>query len=373
VGNPKLFYRDIIGQEDIVARLKAFTDFFASTGGTPGHILLVGEDGMGKASLAAAVCNECEVVFQTVDAESLDVQGDLTALLTNLRLNQVLFVSNIHRLRSSLSVKLRQALREGRLNIVIGAGPATRTHVMEVRPFTLIASCPRRSDCPAELLSEFSLTLNLLPYSESELQSLAQSIAACTGLTLESGAAALIARTCNGRPAHLESSLKRVARAINKSAISEEDVLKALLAFGVNVGRDSPSRGIGAIQNLSGQEFESLISSLLIRMGFQTEMTKTTGDGGIDVIAVLHRPILGGRYLFQCKRFAPDNLVGAPTVRDFYGAVSADRAVKGIFITTSDFTVQAREFGQKAGIELIDLAQLQKLLLEYQMLESQND
>jgi restriction system protein len=60
-------------------------------------------------------------------------------------------------------------------------------------------------------------------------------------------------------------------------------------------------------------------------------------------------------------------------VRDFYGAVTADRAVKGIFITTSEFTLQAREFGRKVGIELIDSEQLQKLLLEYHLIESQND
>jgi restriction system protein len=58
-------------------------------------------------------------------------------------------------------------------------------------------------------------------------------------------------------------------------------------------------------------------------------------------------------------------MVGAPTVRDFYGAVTADRAVKGIFITTSSFTPQAREFAEKAGVELIDLRQLEKLFLEY--------
>jgi restriction system protein len=101
-------------------------------------------------------------------------------------------------------------------------------------------------------------------------------------------------------------------------------------------------------------------------------MKKTTGDGGIDIIATLDKSIVGGRYLFQCKRFAPDNLVGAPTVRDFYGAVTADRAVKGILISTSDFTVQAREFAQRVGVELIDAAQLQRLLLDHQMLESQN-
>jgi restriction system protein len=163
--------------------------------------------------------------------------------------------------------------------------------------------------------------------------------------------------------------LKRVARAINKTTLSEEDVLKTLLAFGVSVSRVNSPRGIGNLQNLSGQEFEVLISALLTRMGFQAEMTKTTGDGGIDIIAVLDKPILGGRYLFQCKRFAPDNLVGASMVRDFYGAAVADRAIKGIFITTSEFTVQAREFGQRVGVELINLEQLQELLLEHQLAE----
>ena len=107
-------------------------------------------------------------------------------------------------------------------------------------------------------------------------------------------------------------------------------------------------------------------------MGFHAEMTKTSGDGGIDIIAMLDKPIFGGRYLFQCKRFTPDNLVGAPTVRDFYGAVKADNAVKGIFITTSNFTVQAREFGQRVGLELIDSTELQKLFVEYGMFELQN-
>jgi restriction system protein len=94
-------------------------------------------------------------------------------------------------------------------------------------------------------------------------------------------------------------------------------------------------------------------------------MTKATGDGGIDIMAVLDKAILGGKYLFQCKRYAPDNLVGASTVRDFYGAVTADKAVKGILITTSDFTAQAREFAERVGLELINLERLQHLFAQY--------
>jgi restriction system protein len=100
-------------------------------------------------------------------------------------------------------------------------------------------------------------------------------------------------------------------------------------------------------------------------MGFSAEMTKASGDGGVDIEASLDRAIVGGRYLFQCKRFAPDTLVGSPTVREFYGALVADRkAVKGILITTSRFTPQAREFAEGLPIELIDGDQLARLLSE---------
>jgi len=61
------------------------------------------------------------------------------------------------------------------------------------------------------------------------------------------------------------------------------------------------------------------------------------------------------------------NLASSPIVRDFYGAVTADRAVKGIFITTSDFAMPAREFDQGVGLELIDGKELQNLVAAYKM------
>lgn len=366
------YFPDLIGQADIVARLQAFNEFFASKGGTPGHVLLVGQEGMGKSIIAAALANERNVGFQTVDAEGLRVQGDLTALLTNLRANQIIQLSNLHLLPRTLAVRLRGGLRNGKLEIIIGQGPAARTHVMDLKPFTIIATCPKKSDCPAELLGEFSLVLTLQPYSRPELRLIAESIAQTAGVSLDSGAAELIARGCDGRPGHLKQMFERVTRAISKTTITEEDVAQAFAAFGISARPDTSSNGVANIGSLSGQDFEKLITTLLTRMGFQAEMTRTTGDGGIDIIAVLDKPIVGGRYLFQCKRFAPDNLVGAATVRDFYGAVMADRAVKGILITTSDFTAQAQEFGEKAGVELINLARLEGLLREHGLTEFQN-
>lgn len=115
---------------------------------------------------------------------------------------------------------------------------------------------------------------------------------------------------------------------------------------------------------MSGVDFERLVTTLLGRMDFRAEMTKTTGVGGIDIVVILDRPIIGGKYLFQCKRYAPDTLTGAATVREFYGAVTAERASKGILITTSDFSHQAREFAERVGVELINLTVLQQLLAQ---------
>ncbi|MGA2986460.1 MAG: restriction endonuclease [Terriglobia bacterium] len=128
---------------------------------------------------------------------------------------------------------------------------------------------------------------------------------------------------------------------------------------------------IDSLDTLSGVEFERLVSQLLERMGFRAEMTKASGDGGVDVVANLDQPFSGGRYLVQCKRYAPDSTVGAATVREFYGALNADRrAIKGILITTSAFTAQATEFAEGLPIELIARDKLQELLGRHGLLQA---
>ena len=69
--NRSLYFKDFIGQADIVVRLRAFIELFAARGATPGPILLIGADGMGKATLATTVANERDVGFQELDAATI--------------------------------------------------------------------------------------------------------------------------------------------------------------------------------------------------------------------------------------------------------------------------------------------------------------
>jgi hypothetical protein len=205
------------------------------------------------------------------------------------------------------------------------------------------------------------------PYSQSELEAIANLIAGKAAVSIEAGAVKLIAQCSGGIPHQLEIMIQRLAK-LSPGTITERNAMEVLSTYGIIASASGLAAPVGDLQTLSGTQFEELITSLLARLGFRAQMTKASGDGGIDIVAVLDKPVIGGRYLIQCKRFASTTLVAAPIVREFCGAVSADRkAVKGILITTSGFTAQARAFAHEVGIELIDMEQLTRLLAEHGM------
>ena len=117
---------------------------------------------------------------------------------------------------------------------------------------------------------------------------------------------------------------------------------------------------INDINSLSGIEFENICKNLIENMGFSVETTKASGDGGIDLIAHNHEPVLSGKYIIQCKRYSGS--VGEPIIRDLYGVITSERANKGILMTTGYFTKSAIAFAEDKPIELIDGEQLDALL-----------
>jgi len=118
------------------------------------------------------------------------------------------------------------------------------------------------------------------------------------------------------------------------------------------------------IANLSGVEFEQIIANLMVKMGFSVQLTKVTGDGGIDLVVCKTDPIFGIKAIIQCKHYT-NNSVGQPAIRDLYGVVMSEGANKGILITTSYFTKSAKEFVLGKPIELMDGIILEALLNEY--------
>lgn len=115
--------------------------------------------------------------------------------------------------------------------------------------------------------------------------------------------------------------------------------------------------------------FERTVLKLLASMGYAGELggaehTGKTADGGVDGILYLDRLHLERVYV-QAKRWKEP--IGASTVRDFAGAMDAEAATKGVILTTSGFTKEARRYVEKSpkAIRLVDGPELAKLMVEF--------
>ena len=121
--------------------------------------------------------------------------------------------------------------------------------------------------------------------------------------------------------------------------------------------------------------FEQLVVNLLIKMGYGSLMlnrdavTKKSGDEGIDGVVTADRFGFDTVYT-QAKKWKGDSNVGRPDIQRFLGALAGQGATKGLFITTGQFTKEAREYAQKQlnhKIVLVDGQELTKLMIEYNL------
>lgn len=124
------------------------------------------------------------------------------------------------------------------------------------------------------------------------------------------------------------------------------------------------------IKNCSPIFFERLVVELLVKMGYGGSRQDAgraigrSGDEGID--GVIHEDRLGLDVIYlQAKRW--EAVVGRPEIQKFVGALQGQRAKKGVFITTSDFTKEAVEYVRNIDnkVVLINGALLANLMIDH--------
>jgi len=201
---------EFIGQSKAKEQLAIALEAARTRGEALDHVLLFGPPGLGKTTLASIIANELDVGFQQTSGPALQIQGDLTAILTNLREKQVLFLDEIHRLQPVLEEKLYTALEDYKLDIIIGQGPAARTHVMEIRPFTFVAATTRPGLLSSPLRSRFGILLRLEFYTDDELRFVVERSAEVLNVPIDQDGAAEIAMRARGTPRIANRLLRRV-------------------------------------------------------------------------------------------------------------------------------------------------------------------
>jgi holliday junction DNA helicase RuvB len=201
---------EFIGQEKAKEQLAIALEAAKTRGEALDHVLLFGPPGLGKTTLATIIANELDVGYQQTSGPALQIQGDLTAILTNLRDRQVLFLDEVHRLQPVLEEKLYTALEDYKLDIIIGQGPAARTHVMDIKPFTFVAATTRPGLLSSPLRSRFGILLRLQFYTEEELRFVVERSAEVMQIPIDRDGAAEIALRSRGTPRIANRLLRRV-------------------------------------------------------------------------------------------------------------------------------------------------------------------
>ena len=174
------------------------------------HVLVYGPPGLGKTTLATVIANEMKVNIRTTSGPVIEKRGDLAAILTNLKTNDVLFIDEIHRLHPAIEEILYPAMEDYYIDIIIGEGPGARSIKMPLPRFTLVGATTRAGLLTAPLRARFGIIHRLDFYSNEELCIIVRQSANILGVKIDEEGALEIASRSRGTPRIANRLLRRV-------------------------------------------------------------------------------------------------------------------------------------------------------------------
>lgn len=201
---------EYIGQRAVKEQMALFVEAARQRGDSLDHTLIFGPPGLGKTTLAHIVANEMAVTLKQTSGPVLEKRGDLAAQLTNLESGDVLFIDEIHRLLPAVEEILYPAMEDGKLDLLLGDGPAAKSIKLELNRFTLIGATTRAGLLTSPLRDRFGIVQRLEFYNVDELAEIVTVSAGKLDIPVADAGAREVARRSRGTPRVANRLLRRV-------------------------------------------------------------------------------------------------------------------------------------------------------------------